>query len=491
MKKTLPALLAAGLLQSPLALACESGETFFIARQDASFSQQGDSWAQGFSISGDSAQTLILRFASVYRATAIIIDAADTQTFLDGGSVSYYDGFENNFGTNSLNLGPGEYALAIRNNTDGANNYSVELDCVKTFADATRFDSTTVAETVSANGGKLWQPIEVNSGFRLWIDGANYGLETFLIPEVELENFKSGNTFNYYTDFSSTSSGGFPGGYEIELPDGNYYLAFRNPQDADMPVTYTWEYFEKIGDGSNGGVAIDGSSSFSIESGWLSAEIASLVNTRGADTQPLRLLWLASPDGTLDSVYTIAEFDLDEIQNLGDGSLATGGSFESLSLTTAYDAPPAGSYHIILAVVETSDPDTVLDSVTYDTVVNLGDGGGEPTSSSSSSQAESSVASSEAESSEASSEAESSAATSSSASSEAATSSESSAATSSSSSSAAESSEASSDAESSAASSQATNNNSGGGGGGGGGSMSWLSLLALTSLGLMRRRRKK
>lgn len=460
MKKTLPALLIAGALHTPIALACTGDATLFIAKQNASFSQRGDAWTEGFTLSGD-VQTLILRFASVYQATAIIINASDADTFLNGGAVNYYEGFDNTFGTNSINLAAGNYALAIRNNNNGANNYSVELDCDKTFPDATRVNSRSETETVSANGGKLWQPLDVSDDYRLWIDGVNYGLETYLIPEGELSAFRGSGTFEYYTDFSSESSGAYPGGYEINLPEGRYYLAFRNQNADAMPVTYTIELFERLGDGANGGVAIDGSSSYSIANNQLSAEISSLVNTRGSTTSPLRLLWLASTDGTLNSVYTIAEFDLDDIQNLGNGSLAPNGSFTSITLTTAYDAPPSGSYQIILAVVETSDPNTVLDSVTYDSVVNLGTSGGGITSSSS--QAYSSV--------------------------EAPTSSSSEAATSSVSSSEAESSvEASSTASSAAASSQATTNNSGGGGGGG--AIHWLGLFLLGSLALTRRRSK-
>ncbi len=287
MMKKIPALLLlTGLLQSPLSLACEGGSTFLIARQDASFSQYGDAWTQEFSLSGDGEQTLVLRFVGVYHATAIIINASDAETFRNGGSVKYYEGFENKFGTTSVTLPAGNYAVAIRNNNDGENNYSVELDCDKTFPDASRINSSGEATTVSANGGKLWQPLDVSAGSRVWVDGANYGLETYLIPESELSAFQNNNTFTYYEAFSSESSGGFPGGYEINLPEGHYYLAFRNNNTVDMPLTYTIEVFDIVGDGSNGGVAIDGSSKFSIEGSWLSAEIETLANTLNTDTAP-------------------------------------------------------------------------------------------------------------------------------------------------------------------------------------------------------------
>ncbi len=439
MKKILPLLLLAGFLHPSLTQACEGDSTFLIARQDATFDQRGDAWTQEFSLSGDATQTLVLRFAAVYRASAVIINAADAATFRNGGSVSYYKGFENNFGTNSVDLTAGNYALAIRNNTDGKNNYSVELDCDKTFANATRVNSSGEATTVSPNGGKLWQPLDINPRYRLWIDGANYGLETFLIPEGELSAFQNGNTFNYYTEFSSTS-GAMPGGYEINLPEGRYYLVFRNNNTVAMPLTYTIELFEKLGDGTDGGVAIDGQSSFSIRNNQLSAEIASLVNTRNTNTAPLRLLWLASADGTLSNVYTIAEMDLDELDS-GNGSLAVGSRFTSITLTTTYTAPPYGSYRVILAVVETSTPDQVLDSVTYDSTHTLGT---QNTSSSASSQARTSSSSSSSSSSQ------------------------------------------------NSSSSQQVNTTSsiayGGSGGGGGGAIHWFYLLALGAVALLRRR---
>lgn len=465
-KKIPSLLLLTLLLQIPFSFACEGESTFLIARQNASFSEQGDAWTQEFSLSGSEVQTLILRFAAVYRASAIIIDADDTQAFLNGQAVDYYKGFDNTFGTDSVSLTEGNYALAIRNNNDGANNYSVELDCDKTFANANWIDSHTEATTVSPNGGKLWQPLDVSSGYRLWVDGVNYGLETYLIPESELSAFQNNSQFNYYVDFSSTTSGALPGGYEIDLPEGRYYLAFKNIKTVAMPLTYTIELFDIVGSGSNGGVAIDGKSTFSISGTQLSATIATLANTRNTKTAPLRLLWLASPDGQLNNVYTIGQLDLDELAS-GDGSLDAGESFNSITLTTAYQPPPYGTYHVILAVVETNNPDQVLDSLTYEPTFTLGTA---TVSSSLSSQSVSSAAASQISSSTASSQVRSSVSSSSSTTNNSASSVE--------------------PAASSKAASSVANVSSGGGSSGGGGAMNWLSLIAIVSLLLMRARPK-
>lgn len=368
--------------------ACDSNSTLLLARQNASFNQQGDAWTEDFSITGNSPQTLVLRFASVYKATAIIINANNAATFRNGGSVSYYKGFENNIGTTSVNLTAGNYALAIRNNNNGENEYSVELDCDKTFADATRVDSQSQAKMVSANGGKLWQALDVYDDYRLWVDGANVGLETYVIPENQLNAFQAGNSFNYYTDFGSVISGGQPGGYEIKLPEGRYYLAFNNPEKVAMPVTYTLELFARNnsngGNGNTGGLAFEGQSSFSIINGKLTAEIERLTNSQSTTSQPLRLLWLASTDNSLSNSYSIAEFDLDEFSN-SNGTLAGGTSFTGLSITTNYQEPPYGNYLITLALVSTNNPTQLLDSITYPSRIELGEKSTTPNSSNSSS----------------------------------------------------------------------------------------------------------
>ncbi len=187
---------------------------------------------------------------------------------------------------------------------------------------------------------------------------------------------------------------------------------------------------------------------------------------------------MASADGTLDNVYTIAEMDLDELSG-SDGFLAAGSSFNSITLTTPYQEPPYGDYTIILGVVETANPDQLLDSVTYDSTVTLGTPdfpSSQASSSSATSQAVSSVASSQAISSTASSQAMSSVATDSSSSMATSTASSVEAA-------------ASSKAASSTANASG-GGGSGGGGGGGGGAMGWLGLLAMSALVLMRRRQK-
>lgn len=370
------------------AYSCDGSGTFFLARQNANFNQSGDAWTQDFSITGNSTQSFILRFASVHEASAIIINASDAASFRNGNRVNYYEGLDNKIGTVTVNLTAGNYSLAIRNNGSGENEYSVELDCDKTFADATRVDAQSQAKMVSANGGKLWQALDTYDDYRLWIDGVNIGLETYIIPENQLSAFQSNSSFNYYTDFGSITSGGQPGGYEINLPEGRYYLAFNNPEKVAMPVTYTMELFalnnSNGGNDNTGGLAFEGQSSFSITNGKLTAEIERLTNSLSTTSQPLRLLWLASADNSLSNSYTIAEFDLDEFSN-SNGTLAGGTSFTNLSISTNYQEPPYGNYLITLALVSTNNTTQLLDTISYPSRIELGEKPTTPNSSNSSS----------------------------------------------------------------------------------------------------------
>ncbi|MEI8598450.1 hypothetical protein P4S64_15160 [Vibrio sp. M60_M31a] len=186
--------------------------------------------------------------------------------------------------------------MALRNQQSNESRYSIELDCQKTYSDAVRNDATSYSEQIPA-GGRYYRSLNVIDGYRLWIDGVNLGLETFIIPASQLNAFTSGQQFEYYTDFGSIGSPNQPGGYEIKLSPGDYYLALRNPTDEQMPVTYTIELFqitETVVDQENtdedgntippspdltvSGMTFEGQSSFSISNGMLSAEIENLVN---------------------------------------------------------------------------------------------------------------------------------------------------------------------------------------------------------------------
>ena len=62
--------------------------------------------------------------------------------------------------------------------------------------------------------------------------------QVYIIPAAEVDNFKKGNTFQYYADYH-TEGGGEPGLYEIKLPEGSYYVVGYSSKVS--AVTYNIE----------------------------------------------------------------------------------------------------------------------------------------------------------------------------------------------------------------------------------------------------------
>ncbi|MGI9897456.1 hypothetical protein ACKVMY_18015 [Vibrio natriegens] len=370
--------------------AIASCEGAFIARQGAQFTAAGDYWYQNFEVQDGAIGEFVYRVVATGNIGAAVIDESDVSRFINGESVGAYSYFSQQIGTQSLTLSPGTYSVALRNQQSNESRYSIELDCQKTYSDAVRVDATSYSEQIPA-GGRYYRSLNVIDGYRLWIDGVNLGLETFIIPASQLNAFTSGQQFEYYTDFGSIGSPNQPGGYEIKLSPGDYYLALRNPTDEQMPVTYTIELFqitETVVDQENtdedgntippspdltvSGMTFEGQSSFSISNGMLSAEIENLVNYSNQSVGPLSLLWLASVDGEVNNSTIIARQPFSDFSNF-DGVFDSGTRYSNISLTTEYSEPSYGQYKVILVVVDAATETTVYDQVVYSDTMTLGE----------------------------------------------------------------------------------------------------------------------
>jgi len=207
--------------------------------------------------------TFVLRFAADYNAYAAVIDGSGSSTnnFLHGGTFSYYgDPFNGNFGTRIITLGPGTYAVGIRNLTSSTNHYKVELDRVAGFTNAGgAINVFSEADYVGANGGRLWHGFTIQSGYYYHMDGANSGLNTYIIPGDQLDNFRNGLTFSHYPSYSGQGDKNMPGSYVIALPPGHYYLCFHNTDSIPKAVTYTLNrYAMNSGGGGGGGGGVGG-----------------------------------------------------------------------------------------------------------------------------------------------------------------------------------------------------------------------------------------
>ncbi len=190
-----------------------------------------------------STRTLVLRVVADYGIDAGIFTPSGFAAFSNGQATTGWALFNNTYGTSSVTLAAGSYVVAVRSRASTANNFRYELDYDFTRPGERRLDSQTRAEYVGANGGRLWQPFTIGSGHYVWIDGANLGLEFYLLPADELDNFRAGRTFRYFSDYGPAQSSNQPGGFHVNLAPGSYLLAFRNSNTIQKAVTYTIEWW--------------------------------------------------------------------------------------------------------------------------------------------------------------------------------------------------------------------------------------------------------
>lgn len=231
-------LCAACVLLCSIGAAAQDANTFFIDLNTTL--NNGGAQTQGFTVTGT--KTFVLRFAADFNAEAAVISGSTAQSFLDGGSYTFFgSNFVNTFGTTTITLGAGSYAVGIRNRTSVSNRMRAELDFQLTVPNWNYYDSPfSRAEIIPANS-KAWRGFTVQSGVRYFIDGCNSGLDTYIIPESQLANFQGTGGFQYY--YGSDDDGANPGLWELNLSPGVYYLVFRNRNATGKAVTYVLDRF--------------------------------------------------------------------------------------------------------------------------------------------------------------------------------------------------------------------------------------------------------
>ena len=196
---------------------------------------KGAAHTEGFTLSART--TLVFRFTSDYAAQAAIMNSSQGAVFRNNQSFSAIDLFDSRYGTHFVTLAAGSYVVGVRNASASPNRARYEVDYEVDFPGLKRIDAQSYSGTVSANGGWATQGFSIQQGIHYWVDGCNSGLDVYLIDEKELSNFTGNRQFQYHSDYSGVDSKDLPGGYEVKLPPGNYYFAFRN--HSPTPGTFT------------------------------------------------------------------------------------------------------------------------------------------------------------------------------------------------------------------------------------------------------------
>jgi hypothetical protein len=218
-----------------------AGQSTYFADDSLTLNGVGAWRTQEFTLSRRT--TFALRFVSDYQAQCAIIPPSEIGNFRNNRAFRGWALFDRTIGTKFITLNPGRYFVGMRNMTRGGNTCRYELD-YDLVVSGWRFLGFGMQSNayVAPRGGKRWHEFVIQPGRRYYLDGANSGVQTWLIPVSELANFRAGRTFRYYPTYSG---GGMdqPGLTELRLPAGRYALVFRNDQGNAKAVTYNLEVY--------------------------------------------------------------------------------------------------------------------------------------------------------------------------------------------------------------------------------------------------------
>lgn len=225
-----------GTVSAPSTTFIEGNQTF----------SQGGWWAQQFTVSQTT--NFMLFFSSQYIADCSVFDGSQLSNFQNNLTFTSIQSFDNQFGYKSFSLAPGTYYVGMRNQSTGSNACRVELDYRLSLPAADKcsyFDAPITGVKNISNNSYWTHQFTIEAGYRYFLDGCNSGLSTYIIPASEYNNFVNNQAFQYYTDYSNSSDGSFPGIYEIKLSAGTYYLCFRNTTGSAQTAVYVMERWKK------------------------------------------------------------------------------------------------------------------------------------------------------------------------------------------------------------------------------------------------------
>lgn len=303
-------------LVTAFAPAARAQSTNFLSNNGAVLADIDDYYYRAFTLNRTT--TFDLRFTPDYNADCVILAPNNLNAFIGGYSYRYFEGFDNRMGTQRFTLAPGNYYLAIRNEVNARNTFSVELDYALT---ALAPDSNGTysfsrwgisgARYVPARGGILYHAFSTTSTERALLDGCNSGLETYIVSSNQINNVVNGRSFTYYSAYSGNGTD-LPGMWDVTLPVGNYYLVFINRSNIPRAVTYQMEYWKRVSNPLY--LDLQGPASWSFSGNTVNIDVAKIINTSSTITSgSLRLsLWaLNAPyNGTSNSGVNMANLDL-------------------------------------------------------------------------------------------------------------------------------------------------------------------------------------
>ncbi len=296
--------------------------TQFLSNTSDTLGDGDGTYYEEFSV--DRTTTFDLRFASDYAASCVIVSPDTLDSFLDGDAYRYFAGFESQFGTKRFTLAPGDYYLAVRNEANADNPYSVELDTALALSPDSNSSYSFARWGIAGNrfvdedGGVLYHGFNIAAGERTFLDGCNSGVDTYIVAANQLNRVLNGDSFNYFPAYSGENDGALPGFAELILNPGSYYLVFINESGIRKTATYQMEVWRRNTASSSNYLDLQSPASWRLSNSRVTFSVAKILNTSSVTTSgSLRLaLWaLRSPyNGGSNSGVSIASYDLNPLR---------------------------------------------------------------------------------------------------------------------------------------------------------------------------------
>jgi hypothetical protein len=185
---------------------------------------------EGFSLNAQ--YTVVFKSVSDCKNQAAIITPDQLSNFKNGNAFTGYALFDGISCIKSVTLPPGNYYAAARYYGSGTTHVRFELGGTLRVPGVSFVDYyLNQVVFIGPNRGWMVQPFTIQCGFRYLLDGLNSGVEFYLIPASEINNFENNAPFTYYVAYSGGDGvvdEDQPDDYDLTLPPGDYALVYRN-----------------------------------------------------------------------------------------------------------------------------------------------------------------------------------------------------------------------------------------------------------------------
>lgn len=308
------------------------------------FQANGDSSYTEITINGSN-QTFAFYVAADHSVQAAIFSPSQLPAFLAGQAFSSVVIFDNNFGSLSVTLAPGDYVVGIRNTGGPDNTWRLELDETAKYppVQGSTFHSSVLSDArYVASGQRQTLPFTVVDGASYTVDGVNSGLDVYVLPQSEVANFTSGRNFKYFESYGGSDKA-YPGFWHLNLPPGSYSMAFRNTAKKPKAVVTSLLRWN----GAPNKLALLGNANWQISDGQVRVDLDGIENRKPVDLD-CRIDVYHGPIPYVpyvDSGYIIGS----EILNT---PLSPGQKSGPLSFLFEPDLPPLGDYYTAIIINE-------------------------------------------------------------------------------------------------------------------------------------------